>query len=378
MKALLISILAGRYIMKSGKSLKSLLNRNRNSVILKATYSIIILVVSVVIINAIISGYACISKNEDENSYGTKETSLKSYHESRLICSEYDTAVEHYNNSVDKMNILLGKLSTDGIINNGVALEKKQGMTKAMKLLPLRSSIFKKIDQNTDYINENTLILNEQYKDLCEIAYKAYAERYNLFAEEYNELMNKTSVDYINNMPLYIELKPTENCYLPDEESIFRYIEEISIQTDELMSLYKIADQITSPDEEWVKDRLGAIKAITGYMAVNNKNGPNNMLGKKEGYSACVYFTVKSIDDALSNRKSIISRGTDGGGAVEVYPDIKSAENRCEYLSQFDGTLIDSGSHILVGTMVIRTSYNLSDEEQIKLIDELVTVFTAL
>ena len=72
----------------------------------------------------------------------------------------------------------------------------------------------------------------------------------------------------------------------------------------------------------------------------------------------------------------VVEKGTDAGGAVEVYRKLKDAQNRCEYLSEFDGTLLYSGSYTLFGTMVIRTSYQLTNEEQVAVVNAIIEKMT--
>ena len=98
-------------------------------------------------------------------------------------------------------------------------------------------------------------------------------------------------------------------------------------------------------------------------------------MGKEHGYISCVYFTVKGIE---LNRDSTdpVDLGTDGGGSIEVYATLEDAEERCKYLAQFDDTILYSGSYAIVGTMVIRTSYVLTNEQQFYLTDKIIKQFT--
>ena len=143
-------------------------------------------------------------------------------------------------------------------------------------------------------------------------------------------------------------------------------------------SSYIVVKQITAPEQQWVIDRIKGVKNVTGQEAVSKNNDPNKLLGKEGGYSSCIYFTVKKIDASKIVGSSIVAKGTDAGGAIEVYPDIKSAKTRCEYLSGFDNTLLYSGSYVLVGTMVVRTSYKLSDKEQVDLTNDIIEAFTII
>ena len=93
-------------------------------------------------------------------------------------------------------------------------------------------------------------------------------------------------------------------------------------------------------------------------------NDPNGNLNKQGGYTATVYFSSSLINQASVFGRDIIDKGTEGGGAVEVYRNVKDAKARNTYLASFDGGPISSGSHKVVGTVVIRTSDQLTASQQ--------------
>lgn len=90
----------------------------------------------------------------------------------------------------------------------------------------------------------------------------------------------------------------------------------------------------------------------------------------------CIYFTVAAARPNEVPGNSTVAKGTDAGGAVEVYSSLADAEARVEYLAGFDGTVLYSGSYAIVGTMVIRTSYKLSNEQQFDLTNAITTALT--
>ena len=139
-----------------------------------------------------------------------------------------------------------------------------------------------------------------------------------------------------------------------------------------------IVTQITEPSEEWVMKQLSLVSNITEMQAVTDHDNPDGLLNKVNGYKTCVYFALDSIDPNDVEGEDIVAKGTDVGGAIEVYATVEEAMNRCEYLSGFDGTILYSGSYAIVGTMVVRTSYMLSGESQVYLTDEIVKAFTML
>ena len=63
----------------------------------------------------------------------------------------------------------------------------------------------------------------------------------------------------------------------------------------------------------------------------------------------------------------VVMIGTAGGGAVEVFSSREEAEKRAEYISFFEGSVMDAGSCTVEGTCLIRTSKYLSGDQQEKL-----------
>ena len=70
---------------------------------------------------------------------------------------------------------------------------------------------------------------------------------------------------------------------------------------------------------------------------------------------------------ARENGADVVMIGTAGGGAVEVFSSREEAEKRAEYISFFQGSVMDAGSCTVEGTCLIRTSKYLSGDQQEKL-----------
>ena len=92
--------------------------------------------------------------------------------------------------------------------------------------------------------------------------------------------------------------------------------------------------------------------------------------------TASVFFSSSLVDE-YDPSKSVLENGTSGGGSIDIFTTVEDAQNRNEYLSGFDGGLLDSGYHTVVGTLVIRTSKHLSEEEQAAFESSIVTVLTS-
>ena len=207
--------------------------------------------------------------------------------------------------------------------------------------------------------------------------YNKAVEQFNASVEEYNHAVSLVCIDNIDGLPAVLEiLKKESDGYDEIVEAVENGILAESITTDtntvremtaQVEALTAVVKQITAPTAEWITERLASISSISGTQAVTDDLDPDQLLGKEGGYSACVYFTAASLDASTIPGDTIVEKGTDAGGAIEVYATVEEALARCDYLSGFDGTILYSGSYAIVGTMVIRTSYKLENAQQMAL-----------
>lgn len=140
----------------------------------------------------------------------------------------------------------------------------------------------------------------------------------------------------------------------------------------------QIMEQITNPDEAFVIACLQQVAGITGYDAATEENDPNGQLHKQGGYTSAVYFSYEKVDQSAVSGSTIIEKGTDCGGQIEVYATAEDAQRRSDYLGSFDGTALSSGSHTVLGTILIRTSDLMTATQQKELEAALIEVFTTL
>jgi len=123
-------------------------------------------------------------------------------------------------------------------------------------------------------------------------------------------------------------------------------------------------EQMTAPKEAFIVERLKNVANVVEVSAVTEDNDPNGNLNKAGGYTASIYFSNKLVNQSEVDGNSVIDKGTDCGGNIEVYATADEANKRNTYLSNFDGTIFASGSHSVIGTVVIRTSNLLKASEQ--------------
>lgn len=145
-------------------------------------------------------------------------------------------------------------------------------------------------------------------------------------------------------------------------------ISDINAKQDALETSITQLKQVTNPSQDFIIQRLQGIDGITGCQAVTEEHDPNGNLNKQGGYTAAIYFSSSAIDQNSVYGNDIVEKGTQCGGCIEVYATSDDAENRNTYLSSFDGAgFLNSGSHVVVGTIVIRTSSDLTATQQTEL-----------
>lgn len=303
----------------------------------------------------------------------------KAYNE---LCSDYNAAVDAYNQEANRINGLLSKARqyvTEGIPGN-TSLKRKHEMSYEDYQSTENSG--KTLETMKKEIEDESQQISKSYNDVCQRIYFGVVSDYNKLAKAYNQLVSESAVYYVNGLRKSVIMKYSPTVTMDaekyTEDDLFHDVESTVSDTSKLLSEYAVAMQIRSPDEQWVIDQLKRVKSIREAQAVTEGNDPNGLLTKDGGYQSCIYFTITQIDPTSVDGSDIVAKGTDAGGAIEVYSTLEDAKSRCEYLSQFDDTLLYSGSYVLVGTMVIRTSYKLSNQEQVDLTDEIVRAFTEL
>lgn len=133
---------------------------------------------------------------------------------------------------------------------------------------------------------------------------------------------------------------------------------------------------ITAPSTEYVISCLNNVDTITGIESDDlSENNSISSSGLDKATSS-IFFSSSLVDE-YDPSKSVLENGTSGGGSIDIFTTVEDAQSRNEYLAGFDGGLLDSGHHIVVGTIVIRTSKHLTDDDQQQLESSIVSVLTS-
>ena len=157
-----------------------------------------------------------------------------------------------------------------------------------------------------------------------------------------------------------------------------KVLEELSSSQKALEKSIKQYALVNAPTEAYVIKCLETVEHIDGISAVTEDNDPNGNLNKAGGYTATVYFADDRVpaDKVEFKGKTIIEKGTDGGGAIEVYANEEDVKKRNDYLAGFDGGILASGSHKVIGTVLVRTSDYLTASQQKELETAIVEALT--
>ena len=137
---------------------------------------------------------------------------------------------------------------------------------------------------------------------------------------------------------------------------------------------------VTAPSEAFVIERLRGIDGVGEIAALTEETDNNGLLGKAGTYYAKIDFASPWIKDPYSiySGRSVAENSTDGGGSVEVFETEELAQKRNDYLGAFDGGMFASGSHKVLGTLIVRTSDELTASQQKKLEADIIASLTRL
>lgn len=229
----------------------------------------------------------------------------------------------------------------------------------------------------------------ENYKDTAEKINECEAmitamDKYNIAKEEMEkknaglDSLSKTKAakQSIPEMPATESeiLEVAKKMEVVDYSEITANLNNSKAALEKSIKQYALVD---NPAEGYIIECLGKIEHVADISAVTENNDPNGNLNKTGGYTATVYYS----DDRISLDKSIygntvIEQGTEGGGGIEVYATAEDAEKRRDYLAAFDGGILASGTHTVVGTVLVRTSNELTASQQQETEAKIIEVLT--
>jgi len=157
-------------------------------------------------------------------------------------------------------------------------------------------------------------------------------------------------------------------------------IEILKSLYDELNLSIKKYNLVDNPAEEYVVSRLKEINEIYNITPYTEDTDKDRYLGKPKRYYSKIVFQHKKVEHygLENNLMSITEVGNSAGGCVEIFKTVEDAENRNQELKDLEGTNRSPGSHKVIGTILIRTSDDLTKSQQEKLEEKIIEVLTKL
>lgn len=243
--------------------------------------------------------------------------------------------------------IVLGVIGYIKIIKpHNIAVENYNNVVRVIE--EKNSELDEKINKIQGLIDSNEKVLDENIIQTAkDVTKKAGASKLVLdkMPSKTDEIIKKT--EELSTPPDYTEiLKELDDTYNAYDTSIKQY------------------KQFITPSEDFVIQRLRTVDEISDVRAVTEDNDPNGNLNKPGGYTSTVYFESKNVNQSDVYGTDLIEKGTDAGGAIEVYANEEDANKRANYLAGFDGSVLASGTHKAIGTVLIRTSNELTATQQ--------------
>lgn len=329
----------------------------------KRTVLILLGVILVCVLCAWIS--SCQSNSTSDNPHGTKPSTSESIDVNSLV-ERYNDLVESYNKAAVEYNN-----SVKVIVEANAVLA--QSVADAQTLLEAGETPFD-LRTETNLTQALQMAAETRVDEPIELPLKEkLTVPENATAIEIDALLSQT-ISFTES--IQDETVP-EPLVAPDYTAVTA---NLLVAQDAYEKSVRIQKQITAPTDDFVIERLSQIDTILSLEGVTASNDPNGLLGTEGGYIGCIYFSDSRVDKKQLNLKpseyDVITMGTIGGGAIEIYGSADAAENRNEYLTSYDNTTLDPGSHMVIGTLVIRTSSMLTTEQQAELTDMIVSVLT--
>lgn len=259
-------------------------------------------------------------------------------------------------------------------------------------------NVVNKINKKLGVYNNKKIKLNKLFSILLIIAfilissytaifykfsnnYSLVANKYNLELLEYKEVIKRVDVSYIPRFQNVLDTLVIPNNRIVsickeilNGNNPIKIRNDINLINNEIEKINEniaIINKITNPKVEDVVKSLRKVKNISNIEVVSDEDKKSDLFFYNGMFNDCAYFTSNLVNDVIQGQTTI-EKGTDAGGCVEIYDTVEKAHERFDYLMGFDNTIYYSGQFIPVGTMIVRTSYLLSDEENDKLVNEII------
>lgn len=321
------------------------------------------IIIAIVLVIALGAGgaywYFGIKSPRDE-AYEAYASKVSAYNDA---VNAYNTDIKTYNEEAEKVNAANADFeeqikSAQSVVDSGDDPYKKK--TKDDLSEALKQAKSAEVDPPETFDEMSGISENEELHSSSVDDIKAETQKLE------NDISNVTK-----------ESEKVKGIYLtvPDYSAQIDKLEKARVNLEDS---YRIQKQIINPKEKFVLKRISRVKPFVNFAPVTEKNDPNGHLGKKGGYTSTIYISCKWLSTRSLSGNKLIDEGTDAGGAVETYRNAEDAKRRDDYLGAFDGSVLSSGYHKVLGSMVLRISDDLPFSKQKKLVKMMIKELTKL
>lgn len=193
-----------------------------------------------------------------------------------------------------------------------------------------------------------------------------------------NELLDKNQKAYDMNTMTALKQAVEDSKNADSDTEYKKSTKTINSDIKAYKNSIKQLKQVTKPSEDFLLERTKTVETITNVEAATEETDGNNLMNKTGGYYAYIAMKSSLVTDSYYTSQSPVEAGVEGGAVIEAYKTVKLAKARNAYLGKLDtmGSILNPGSHKVVGTLVIRTASTLTASQQQQLeqavIDKLI------
>ncbi len=197
--------------------------------------------------------------------------------------------------------------------------------------------------------------------------------------ETANKVLEKKETPYDLKTKTHLVQVVSASKKAKDEQAYKKVTQNIKVAVNNYKNSVQQLKQITKPSESFLLERAKTVKTITKVEAATEKMDANKLMNKAGEYYAYIALRSSLVKDETLNGQSPVEAGTDGGAVIEAFKTVKEAKARNKYLSAFDGSgAFSPGSHKVVGTLIVRTSNQLTASEQKTLENDIIQALIKL
>lgn len=270
--------------------------------------------------------------------------------------------------------LLIGMLSASGILILIVTFTLL-GLTHFNESWKDATHNFKVVSNKLERMNDELDSLIQKSENLVETKDKALDEEKKAILKGTISDAKKARKEVSKKPLLAKDIETATNSMEQvDYTEIVKSLEEKYNDFEKSIKQYKLVD---NPTEEYLLSRLKTVNGIFNITAYTEETDPDKHLNKAKWYYSKIAFQHEDVkDSAIEYGFSIEEVGNPAGGCVEAFKTVEDAERRNQEMQSYEGTVKSPGTHKVIGTVLVRTSEDLTTTKQKELEQAIIDALT--